>query len=495
MVPLLNRILLPILILTYSTSAQQNLRQSSERTLYSGGATGGTENSVCIQQAFGTKPLTCTFDISIVRAFDVVILDDGCKFPGDKVRFNATFEIKATTTARYDVGIWFSTDGDPNNDGSRVGSCTAATPFIDTDNDACGDIPSKQPYQYPRFQLEAVCRGNEAGKLMLPYCITSRVHHENFVCLSASKAIPHTEKSCTCDKLFNVNITVPRSDGTGSGIGDPHFERYGKCAPDEYTTMHPLTLTLLNILFCSWAGHKFEYHGICDLVVLHSASYGNDLGLTIHARTAEKNGTSYITAAVVKIGNDKLEIQEDGTYYWNDEITAKLPEVFGDCALTYVVADGWLPMWTITSPRGGTIFLQIFDTMVDVKFSGFLNEAMSNSVGLLGDMDSGFLLSRNGDWMFNTNEFGNEWQVRDTEPMLFHESKQPQFPLTCSLPKREDVERRLQSLGHISDDEARELCNDSGKYFDSCVDDIRLFGNRETGKYYAFLANIDHFKR
>jgi hypothetical protein len=228
---------------------------------------------------------------------------------------------------------------------------------------------------------------------------------------------------------------------------------------------------------------------------LHSSSYGNDLGLTIHVRTAEKNGTSYITTAVIQIGKDKMEIQEDGTYYWNDEAVTILPTLFGDSTLTYTVADGWLPMWTIKSPRGGTIFVQIFDVMVDVKLSGFLNEQISDSVGMLGDIDSGFLISRSGDWMFDTNEFGNEWQVRDTEPMLFHELKQPQFPLTCSMPKREDVERRLQSLGHISEEEAHNLCNDSGKYYDSCVDDIRLFGNRETGKYYAFLANIDNFKR
>ena len=35
----------------------------------------------------------------------------------------------------------------------------------------------------------------------------------------------------------------------------------------------------------------FEYHGICDLLLLHSSSYGNDLGETIHISTAERNGT------------------------------------------------------------------------------------------------------------------------------------------------------------------------------------------------------------
>jgi hypothetical protein len=263
--------------------------------------------------------------------------------------------------------------------------------------------------------------------------------------------------------------------------------------------VHNIKLTFTNIiptqnLFCSWAGHHFEYHGICDLVLLHSSSYGNNLGLTIHIRTAEKSGSSYITNAVISIGKDRLEIQKDGMYYWNNEAVIAQPNLFGDSTLTYVVADGWLPMWTITSPRGGIIFVQIFDGMVDVKLSGFLNEQISDSVGLLGDVDSGFLLSRNGDWMFDTNEFGNEWQVRDTEPNLFHDVVEPQFPLACRMPKREDVERRLKSFGHISEEEVRELCNDSGTYYKNCVDDIRLFGNRETGKYYGFLAKLDNLK-
>jgi hypothetical protein len=73
--------------------------------------------------------------------------------------------------------------------------------------------------------LETICRSNAAGKLLLPYCITSRRSHENFVCLSATKALPHNENACMCDNLFSVDISVPRSNGSGSSIGDPHFER------------------------------------------------------------------------------------------------------------------------------------------------------------------------------------------------------------------------------------------------------------------------------
>ena len=53
------------------------------------------------------------------------------------------------------------------------------------------------------------------------------------------------------------------------------------------------------------------------------------------------------------------------------------------------------------------------------------------------------------------------------------------------MPKQKDVERQLQGRGYISEMEGRELCNDCGKYYNNCVDNIRLLGNRETGKYYA----------
>jgi hypothetical protein len=215
------------------------------------------------------------------------------------------------------------------------------------------------------------------------------------------------------------------------------------------------------------------------------------LGLDINIRTSERNGTSYISSAVIKIGSDKIEIQEDGSYYWNDQHNIPLPSLFGDSKLTYVVVDGWLPMWTMTSPRGGTIFVQIFDVMVDVKISGFSNESVSDSVGLMGDYDSGFLVNRRGDWMFNIAEFGNDWQVRDTEPMLFHEVQEPQYPSKCRMPLKDDVDRRLRSLGNISEEEATMICSESGKYFEDCVEDIQLMGNRETGRYYKFLASME----
>jgi hypothetical protein len=34
----------------------------------------------------------------------------------------------------------------------------------------------------------------------------------------------------------------------------------------------------------------------------------------------------------------------------------------------------------------------------------------------------------------DANEMGTQWQVRNTEPMLFQDSRAPQYPETCLMP-------------------------------------------------------------
>ena len=427
-------------------------------------STGGTADSVCMEEAYGGT-LGCTAnDIKIVNALNIVILDDGCKYPGDTVRFSADFQVQSSASTRYDIGLWFAVDGDQSNDGALRGQCIAATPYYNADADACGDIADGQNPQSPRFTITTVCKGNAQGKLLLPYCSSWRQPGANSVCTSPANALPESRSKCKCDKFFFVDITVPTTGGSGSGIGDPHFE--------------------------SWSTQKYDFQGICDLVLLQSVEYGNRTGLDINIRTSEKEGTSYISAAAIKIGSDKLEIHEDGSYYFNDELNVPLPDKFSDSELSYVVVDGWLPQWTITSPRGGVVFVQIFNVMVDIKLSGFLSETIADSRGLMGDFNSGFLVDREGKWMFDTEAFGAEWQVRDFEPVLFHDEREPRYPSKCQMPNNEAYDRRIAELSQVSLDDANQFCKDSGKYFKECVQDLRLSGNLETGKYYEHLSKM-----
>src|ERR671930_2465227 len=64
----------------------------------------------CMQDVAGFN-LNCTAnDIRIASVSNITVLDDGCAFPGDTVTFNADLEVLLTAEARYDVGIYISTD-------------------------------------------------------------------------------------------------------------------------------------------------------------------------------------------------------------------------------------------------------------------------------------------------------------------------------------------------------------------------------------------------
>jgi hypothetical protein len=268
-----------------------------------------------------------------------------------------------------------------------------------------------------------------------------------------------------CDTEFFIEVPAfppsAKDGGSPGSIGDPHFE--------------------------TWYEQRYDFHGICDLVLVSSASFMNNLGLDIHIRTSERVGTGYISAAVIKIGNDKLEVHQDGSFYWNNSPTTSLPDRFGEATISYMVYGGWLPIWEITTKSGGKIFVQVFDFMVDVELYGFENENMTDAIGLMGDFETGFLLDRNGNWVFDTDQFGHEWQVRDYEEMLFLDEREPQFPTTCQMPNAAERSRRLERSS-ISEERANEICAHAEHYFWECTQDTRLTGNKEMGKYYAFLS-------
>src|SRR5437867_1600546 len=85
-----------------------------------------TITSGCIDDLFpGT--LNCTAnDAQVSRARDPIITNP-CDFPGDTVTFSATFDVFLNAATRYDVGLYFASDGDPNNNGALTGTCSITT--------------------------------------------------------------------------------------------------------------------------------------------------------------------------------------------------------------------------------------------------------------------------------------------------------------------------------------------------------------------------------
>merc|ERR1711935_1329893 len=61
--------------------------------------------------------------------------------------------------------------------------------------------------------------------------------------------------------------------------------------------------------FKTWKNEHFEYHGQCDIVMVSNPNFANGLGIDIHIRTKIVRFWSYIQRAVIRIGNDILEVE------------------------------------------------------------------------------------------------------------------------------------------------------------------------------------------
>jgi len=186
----------------------------------------------CMQdvwQAHGnTQALGCTAnDVRIASASNIRGLDGmpltSC-LEGEVFSFIADFTVNLTAQARYDVGMYFATDGDPNTNGALTGTCgvntiTPVTPpsvlgspnyvQLDGSPDVCGDIDASHNPQIVTVQInDVVCEAGAGGKLSLPNCTSWRQAGSNEVCDDVSDAFPGSPSKCNCDVGFTVPITV-----------------------------------------------------------------------------------------------------------------------------------------------------------------------------------------------------------------------------------------------------------------------------------------------
>ena len=60
--------------------------------------------------------------------------------------------------------------------------------------------------------------------------------------------------------------------------------------------------------FKTWAGEFYDFHGVCDLVLIKNPEFKNGLGMHIHLRTTRTRMWSYVSSAAIRIGEDILEV-------------------------------------------------------------------------------------------------------------------------------------------------------------------------------------------
>jgi hypothetical protein len=266
--------------------------------------------------------------------------------------------------------------------------------------------------------LDVVYGLKESKKLLPKYPATARLNADNY------------KYFCEC----------LREGGSGTW-GDPHFK--------------------------TWLGSNFDFHGECDLVLLDAPSFGGGQGFKVHVRTqlSSNHQYSYVSGLALQIGKDVLEVAGHGDYFFNgqagDPTTPNKPKQIDGHPMYYQSTEKKRHTFTIDLPNEQRLTVAEYRSFVSVSFnsSGTVND-FEDSVGLMGSYSSGSKLGRDGISVFSEpNAFGFEWQVRDEDVHLFHDSRPPQFPMTCNMPDQEKQRRALQGV-MITAEQAEKACAD-----------------------------------
>jgi hypothetical protein len=234
------------------------------------------------------------------------------------------------------------------------------------------------------------------------------------------------------------------------------------------------------------------------LVLTRSQKFSNGLGLEVHIRTTRVNGPnaadySYISGVAVKIGDDILEVNQEGVLNVNGE--SNVPDNAG------MVFAGLYGLTTFTKGVKNRIIVYNLDLgdnkNIQIRANtknGMLfvdvNGAFVDSEGLLGapPAKGSGLVARDGvtDLTGHWNTYGEEWQVNDVDPQLFQDKeRKPQFPETCSYTAT-DIEkthlrhrRRLAESDKVGIEAARDACShlSSEEMREFCILDIMATGD------------------
>jgi len=332
---------------------------------------------------------------------------------------------------------------------------------------------------YPKFEADGFtgtfkAAGQvKAGKNTLKLAIgdTSDCYYDSWVILEGGtlkcveQAVP-TIKQPTLPPTPPPQPTLPPQPVLPSSFGDPHFTTFG--------------------------GEKFDYHGACDLVLLKDPKFAHGLGLTVHIRTERKSWWSFIKAATVQIGEDTLEVMggTDSISYWmngGDKMEVQTGDAsLGDFPLHFRRVNGHQTISRIDLGHGDAVAVETFKHFVRVNIMNKSNTAFVGAAGLLGAFPHGAKVARDGvTVMEDSNAFGQEWQVRVAEPMLFHEVGPVQAHEECAMPDTTTSKARRLGAGAITEEDATLACaRVSEGDRDACIFDVMATQDKDMAGSY-----------
>lgn len=239
-----------------------------------------------------------------------------------------------------------------------------------------------------------------------------------------------------------------------------------------------------------WNSEWYDFHGECDLVMLSASNFGQGKGLDLHIRTKARNDYSFIESAALMIGGDILEVSSHGMYKVNGVDSADLgPATLSGYSIHHSDKTRADHRYTVDLGEGNSIVMSTIKDFVNIKFQSRANQkgdsmvaAFGDSTGLMGSFQHGEQLARDGQTILeDANEFGQEWQVLDSEPKLFENMERyPQFPQKCVMPTPISIsgDRRLAESA-VSRDDAEKACEGWGEDMERCIFDVMTTGDME----------------
>jgi len=251
----------------------------------------------------------------------------------------------------------------------------------------------------------------------------------------------------------------------------------------------------------TWAGESYDFHGVCDLVLLSNPGFQNGLGMNIHIRTKKMRLWSYVHSAAIRIGNDIFDVMGSRTGYnlWingaftsPDEIKQPIDDSESEIInFEYPIRHRQVSnkshefVIDLTRDEGESIIFTTWNSFVKVSIRNPTFENFGMSVGLMGTFPKGIRLSRdNVSIIENTNTFGLEWQVLSSEPKLFRTIEGPQKPSKCEIPTRSEMRRHLIE-SEVSFQNAQTACSRvKSEDIDLCVFDVMATGDKFTADAY-----------
>jgi hypothetical protein len=138
---------------------------------------------------------------------------------------------------------------------------------------------------------------------------------------------------------------------------------------------------------------------------------------------------------------------------------------------------------------GPAIIIRSVKDILLVELPDMGGEDFGLSLGLMGTYETaGEQLGRDGVTVIeDTNMFGQEWQVQDKDPQLFHEVEGPQFPQKCIMPlSQTDAAIASHRLGaSFSRKDAENACWHVEKSdFKNCVFDVMAMDDLSAAEGY-----------